>query len=401
MTTSLMQTYARAPVDFTHGQGPWLWDTDGKKYLDALSGVGVCCLGHAHPAVAKAISEQAGRLLHTSNLYGIPHQSELGRRLAGLFNPSDPASVKAFFCNSGAEANEAAIKLARKHAHNKGIASPEIIVARGGFHGRTLATLSATGNQKIQIGFEPLVPGFTRVPFDDPAAIEALANNPNVVAVLLEPIQGEGGVVIPSDDYLRAVRRLCDENDWLMMLDEVQTGMGRTGQWFAWQHSGAMPDVMLLAKGLGNGVPIGACLARGWAAELFTPGSHGSTFGGNPLVCRAALAVMDVIEKEGLVEHAARMGHALRAALTEALTEALSAGHIVSEVRGQGLMIGVVFERPCTELVGRALARGLLVNVTASNVLRLLPPLIIGEQEIRQIVETIVELIHNSPPTVE
>nr|VFJ57249.1 MAG: acetylornithine aminotransferase [Candidatus Kentron sp. FM]VFJ60549.1 MAG: acetylornithine aminotransferase [Candidatus Kentron sp. FM]VFK12768.1 MAG: acetylornithine aminotransferase [Candidatus Kentron sp. FM] len=392
MSPSSMQTYARLPVGFTHGEGPWLWGTDGRKYLDLLSGLGVCGLGHAHPVVTRALSEQAGRLLHTSNLYGIPHQSGLADKLARLFDPSDPSSIKAFFCNSGTEANEAAIKIARRHGHNRGIESPGIIVAEGSFHGRTLAALSATGNEKIQAGFEPLVSGFLRVPFNDAAAIAALAGNPDVVAVLVEPIQGEGGVVVPDDDYLEAVRRICDEHGWLMMLDEVQTGMGRTGRWFAWQHAGtmesAMPDVMLLAKALGNGVPIGVCLARGPAGEVLTPGSHGSTFGGNPLACRTALAVIEVMEREGLVERAGHVGNALRSALTDAL----GGRGTVSEIRGKGLMIGVQFHRPCTELVGRALERGLLINVTAGNVLRLLPPLILGEQELARIVETIAEL---------
>nr|VFJ47831.1 MAG: acetylornithine aminotransferase apoenzyme [Candidatus Kentron sp. DK] len=387
--TSLLQTYARLPVAFTHGEGPWLWDTDGKKYLDALSGLGVCGLGHAHPAVAKAISEQADRLLHTSNLYGMPRQEALAERLSRLANPFIPASFKAFFCNSGAEANEAAIKIARKYAHARGIESPVIIVAEGAFHGRTLATLTATGNPRIQAGFGPLVPGFQRVPFNDVEAISHAAANPNVVAVLLEPIQGEGGVVIPDNGYLRAVRRVCDEQGWLMMLDEVQTGMGRTGRWFAWQHAGALPDVMLLAKGLGNGVPIGACLARGEAAEVFTPGSHGSTFGGNPLACGAALAVLETMEQEGIVEHAARMGNLLQQRLTEALRDEAR----ISKVRGKGLMIGVVFRRPCPELVGLAMERGLLLNVTAGNVLRLLPPLIIREPEVHHIVETILDVI--------
>nr|VFJ93185.1 MAG: acetylornithine aminotransferase apoenzyme [Candidatus Kentron sp. H]VFJ94063.1 MAG: acetylornithine aminotransferase apoenzyme [Candidatus Kentron sp. H]VFK00726.1 MAG: acetylornithine aminotransferase apoenzyme [Candidatus Kentron sp. H] len=390
MITSLISTYNRLPVRFTHGEGPWLWDTNGKRYLDALSGLGVCGLGHAHPAIANALSEQARQLLHTSNLYGIPYQEKLAETLARLFSPLDPASVKAFFCNSGAEANEAAIKIARRHAHDKGIETPEIIVAEGGFHGRTLATLSATGNHKIQIGFEPLVSGFLRVPFNNPVAIAALSRNPNVVAVLIEPIQGEGGVVVPDDDYLAAVRRICDEQGWLMILDEVQTGMGRTGQWFAWQHSGAMPDVMLLAKALGNGVPIGACLARGEAGEVLAPGSHGSTFGGNPLACRAALAVIEVMEREGLVERAERMGEMLRLALAEALHGRAA----ISRIRGKGLMVGVQFNLPRGDLVGRALARGLLVNVAAGNVLRLLPPLIIGEQEVQRIVKTIAELVH-------
>jgi len=400
MTSPLMPTYARLPVRFVRGEGVWLWDTEGEKYLDAFSGLGVCSLGHAHPAVTKAICEQAGDLLHTSNLYEIPHQIRLADTLTRLFNLSDRNSwhaeyatypCKSFFGNSGAEANEAAIKIARMHGYHKGIASPEIVVAKGSFHGRTLATLTATGNPKVQVGFEPLVPGFLRVPFNDLAAIASIASdNPNVVAVLIEPIQGEGGVIVPDEGYLQAVRDLCDAHDWLMMLDEVQTGMGRTGQWFAWQHSGAAPDVMTLAKALGNGVPIGACVARGRAADLLTPGSHGSTFGGNPLVCRAALAVVDVMEREALPERAGRIGNELRLALTDALRGV----SIISEIRGKGLMIGVEFDRPCGDLVAKALARGVLLNVTAGNVLRLLPPLIIRDREIQQIVQTISELVH-------
>lgn len=398
MTSSLMPTYARLPIRFARGEGVWLWDTEGKKYLDAFSGIGVCSLGHAHPSVTEAIRDQAGQLLHTSNLYEIPHQIRLADTLTRLLhlsarNPSGAEYASSpchwFFCNSGAEANEAGIKIARMHGHHKKIASPEIIVAEGGFHGRTLATLTATGNPKVRIGFEPLVPGFLRVPFDDPKAIAAIADeHPNVVAVLLEPIQGEGGVVVPGDDYLRAVRNICDEHGWLMMLDEVQSGMGRTGRWFAWQHSEIEPDVMMLAKALGNGVPIGACMARGRAAETLQPGSHGSTFGGNPLACRAALAVVDVIEKQALPERADHVGNSLRSMLTDALHGI----KVVSQVRGKGLMIGVEFNRPCGDLVGKALARGLLVNVTAGNVLRLLPPLIIQEREIERIARIISEL---------
>nr|VFK80160.1 MAG: acetylornithine aminotransferase [Candidatus Kentron sp. SD] len=395
MVSSLMPTYARLPVRFARGEGAWLWDTEGKKYLDALSGIGVCGLGHAHPAVTKAIREQAECLLHTSNLYEIPLQTRLADTLTRLFQPSASSNAErpcnSFFCNSGAEANEAAIKIARMHGHRRGIASPEIIVAKNSFHGRTLATLTATGNSRIQAGFEPLVPGFPRAPFDDPAVIAAIAaKGPNVVAVLLEPIQGEGGVLVPDEEYLQAVRNICDEYDCLMILDEVQTGMGRTGRWFAWQHAGAAPDVMTLAKALGNGVPIGACLARGRAAELLAPGSHGSTFGGNPLACRAALAVVEVMEREAILERAGQLGNELRSALTDALR----AMKVVSEIRGKGLMIGVEFDRPCGDLARKALTRGLLVNVTAGNVLRLLPPLIIREQEIEQIVRTVSELVH-------
>nr|VFK28649.1 MAG: acetylornithine aminotransferase apoenzyme [Candidatus Kentron sp. MB]VFK32224.1 MAG: acetylornithine aminotransferase apoenzyme [Candidatus Kentron sp. MB]VFK75758.1 MAG: acetylornithine aminotransferase apoenzyme [Candidatus Kentron sp. MB] len=399
LISPLMSTYARLPVRFVRGEGVWLWDTEGRKYLDVLSGIGVCGLGHAHPAVAKAICEQADILLHTSNLYGIPHQILLANVLARLLNLSNSSEAKdrqahlyhSFFCNSGAEANEAGIKIARMYGYQKDVDLPEIIVAEGSFHGRTLATLTATGNLKIQRGFGPLVPGFLRVPFNDPAAIAAMiGNNPNVVAVLLEPIQGEGGVIVPDEGYLKAVRTLCDQYDLLMMLDEVQTGMGRTGQWFAWQHSGAAPDVIMLAKALGNGIPIGACLARGRAGDLLTPGSHGSTFGGNPLACCAALTVVDVMEKEGLPERASRVGEKFRLALIDAL----HGMKVISQIRGKGLMIGVEFNRPCGELVQKALVRGLLVNVTAGNVLRLLPPLIIQDREIDQTVQTVSELVH-------
>jgi len=388
-----MPTYARLPVRFTRGEGAWLWDTDGKKYLDGISGIGVCSLGHAHPTIAKVIREQSGHLLHTSNLYEIPYQSQLADALTRLLmsqSDPDPIPPRVFFCNSGTEANEAAIKIARMYAHHKGIGSPKIVVTEGAFHGRTLGALSATGNPNLQIGFEPLLPGFLRVPFNDSAAITAIADNPDIVAVLVEPIQGEGGVIIPDDQYLQAIRDICDRHDWLMILDEVQTGMGRTGRWFAWQHSsGAVPDVMMLAKALGNGIPIGACLARGRAVDVLTPGTHGSTFGGNPLACRVALTVVDIMEKEGIVEHAERMGHELHSALASALLSK----SVISEVRGSGLMIGIKFNRSCGELVKRALERGLLINVTVDDVLRLLPPLIIEEREARRIVQTIAELV--------
>ncbi|QKT02821.1 acetylornithine transaminase [Ectothiorhodospiraceae bacterium 2226] len=385
MSDALMNTYARLPVSFSHGEGAWLWDTEGRRYLDALSGIAVCGLGHAHPAVTEAIARQAGALLHTSNLYGIPRQATLGAaltRLAGM--------DKAFFCNSGAEANEAAIKLARLHGHRRGIAQPTIVVTQGAFHGRTLATLTATGNAKIQAGFEPLPQGFLRVPFDDLTAIENIAGvDPYVVAVLVEPITGEGGIRVPSEGYLPGLRALCDRHGWLLMVDEVQTGMCRTGRWFAHQHSGIAPDVMTLAKGLGNGVPIGACLARGEAAEVFQPGNHGSTFGGNPLVCSAAQAVVDTLEREDL---AARAG-ALGARMTQGLREALADTAGVVEVRGQGLMLGIVLDRPCGALVRMALDEGLLINVTAERVVRLLPPLIISDQEADAIVQQVSALI--------
>jgi acetylornithine aminotransferase len=375
---SLMPTYNRLPVTFVKGEGVWLWDDDGRRYLDALAGIAVCGLGHAHPAVAAAITAQAGELLHTSNLYQIEKQQALADALISL---SGMDSV--FFCNSGAEANEAAIKIARAHGHLKGVEKPEIVVADQSFHGRTLATLSATGNAKVHTGFEPLVEGFVRVPFDDLASIERAAeDHPALVAVLVEPIQGEGGIVVPAEDYLSALRAMCDRRQLLLMLDEVQTGMGRTGAWFAHQHYGIAADVMTLAKALGNGVPIGACLARSEAAAALRPGSHGSTFGGNPLACAAALAVVDTMKREQLVERASEAG----ARLVSSLQRALRGQNCVVEIRGRGLMIGIELNRPCGELVGMALESGLLINVTASRVVRLLPPLVISDQQIDEIV---------------
>jgi len=385
LTTSIMPTYARLPVSFSRGEGVWLLDEQGERYLDALSGIAVCGLGHAHPAVTKAITEQAGRLVHTSNLYAIANQQRLAELLVEL---SGMDSV--FFGNSGAEANEAAIKIARAFGHARGVDAPRIAVAEGSFHGRTLATLSASGNPKVHAGFEPLVQGFVRFPYDDIDALTEIAeSDPQVVAVLVEPVLGEGGVVVPRDDYLARLRDLCDRQDWLLMLDEIQTGMGRTGRWFAHQHGEALPDVMTLAKALGNGVPIGACLARGRAAEALAPGSHGSTFGGNPLACSAALAVLETMAEQGLVEGARDKGEKL----LERLGQALRGLNCVREVRGKGLMIGIELDRSCTELVGRALDRHLLINVTADRVIRLLPPLIIDDQEIDTIVATLRDLI--------
>jgi acetylornithine/N-succinyldiaminopimelate aminotransferase len=385
-----MSTYARLPVSFERGEGAWLWDTTGKKYLDALSGVAVCGLGHAHPAVAEAVCDQARRLVHTSNIYGIAKQQELAERLTKLSGLD-----KAFFCNSGAEANEAAIKLARLYGHKKDIAIPTIVVAENSFHGRTLATLTATGSRKAQAGFEPLVRGFLRVAYNDLEALQTIAkNSPDVVAVLLEPVQGEGGVNVPDDDYLAGVRALCDQQGWLMMLDEVQTGMGRTGKWFAFQHTGIVPDVMTLAKGLANGVPIGACLARGEAAEVFKPGNHATTFGGNPLACSAALAVLDVIEKDDLTTRAAAVGDRIVDRLCDRLLNCEGAEcKIVDDIRSLGLMIGIELDRPCGALVGKALEQGLLINVTAERVIRLLPPLIISDQEADQIADSVAELV--------
>jgi acetylornithine/N-succinyldiaminopimelate aminotransferase len=374
MTTSYqMPIFAGLPVAFTHGEGSWLWDTQGKKYLDALAGIAVCGLGHANPAITAAICDQAGKLLHTSNWYQIPLQEKLAERLCKL-----AGMTNAFFCNSGAEANEAAIKLARLYGHQQNILTPGIIVTEGSFHGRTLATLSATGNRKIQAGFEPLVQGFHRVPYNDLEAVRQVGErSKEIVAVLVEPITGEGGVSIPDAGYLKGLRQICDERGWLLMLDEIQTGMCRTGKWFACQHEGVVPDVMTLAKGLGNGVPIGACLAHGKAANVFKPGSHGSTFSGNPLVCRVGLAVIDELEKGKLASRAAKLGERLLAKLKEALGRVAG----VKDIRGRGLMLAVELDRPCKELLQMALDRGLLINVTADSVIRLLPPLIMTDDE--------------------
>ena len=337
MSEHLMQTYARLPVAFSRGEGVWLYDESGDKYLDALAGVAVNGLGHSHPKLVRALCEQAGRLIHTSNIYRIPAQERLADKLCAL-----SGMERVFFCNSGAEANEAAIKLARLHGHNRGIDNPAIVVMEKSFHGRTMATLSATGNRKVQAGFEPLVGGFMRVPFGDADAVAKLAqHHNNIVAVLVEPFQGEGGIQIPEADYLAKLRRICDDNEWLLMLDEVQTGIGRTGTWFAFQHADMAPDVMTLAKGLGSGVPIGACLARGTAAEVFTPGKHGSTFGGNPLACTAASTTLDVMAEDGLLENAANIGAFIRETLGREVGQVSG----VREIRGQGLMIGIELDR--------------------------------------------------------
>jgi acetylornithine/N-succinyldiaminopimelate aminotransferase len=387
MTQHLMNTYSRQPVTFTRGEGVWLWDESGKRYLDALAGVAVNGLGHAHPELVSAVSAQAGRIIHVSNIYGIAEQARLADKLCELSGMD-----RVFFCNSGCEANEAAIKLARLYGHQKNIEMPEIIVMEKSFHGRTLATLSATGNRKVQAGFEPLVSGFVRVPFDDLEAVQQVASrNPNVVAVLVEPVQGEGGINIPRDAsaYLQGLRDICDRNGWLLMLDEVQSGIGRTGTFFAFQHTDIVPDVMTLAKGLGSGVPIGACLAVGKAAEVFTPGKHGSTFGGNPLACTAALTTLEVIERQRLHAHAEEIGDWLTKTLRNDLKDVPG----VLRVRNAGLMIGIELDRPCGELVGRALDAGLLINVTADTVVRLLPPLIINQEEARQLADILVPLI--------
>jgi len=385
MTESLMATYKRLPVTFQRGSGAWLWDTAGKRYLDALSGIAVCGLGHAHPAVRAALCDQAGTLLHTSNLYGIAAQQALGDALTQAAGMD-----RVFFANSGAEANEAAIKLARLHGHRCGVEVPHILVMENSFHGRTLATLTATGNPKVQAGFEPLVPGFLRVPYADIEAVEQIAQDqPQVVAVLVEPIQGEGGINLPGSDYLNQLRVICDQRGWLLMLDEIQTGMGRTGRLFAHQHNAILPDVMTLAKGLGNGMPIGACLARGPAAEVLGPGSHGSTFGGNPLACRVAATVLGVLAEERLAERAAELGTRILQGLRERLATTLG----VVDLRGMGLMIGVELDRPCAELVEQALAAGLLINVTAERVIRLLPPLVLTDGDAELLISRLSDLI--------
>jgi acetylornithine aminotransferase len=380
-----MNTYARQPVAFVRGEGVYVWDEDGKRYLDAVAGVAVNTLGHGHPGLVKAVSEQAASLIHSSNLYRVQRQEELADRLCGLSGMD-----KAFFCNSGCEANEAAIKLARLYGHGKGIANPTIIVTEKSFHGRTMATLSATGSRKIQAGFEPLLSGFARVPFNDIAAIRQVAStNKEVVAVLVEPLQGEGGVNVAANDYMVELRKICDEFGLLMMLDEVQTGIARTGTWFAFQHSGVMPDVMALAKGLGGGVPIGACLARGEAADVFKPGNHGSTFGGNPLACAAALATLEAVEKQSLRENADKTGDYIRAQLKSMLAD--TAG--VMEIRGQGLMIGIELDRPCGDIVAKMRDRGFLVNVTSDKVIRLVPPLIFTQANADELLPPLVEEI--------
>jgi len=387
MSGHLMNTYMRQPVTFVKGEGVWLWDEKGEKYLDALSGVAVNGLGHAHPKLVKAISDQAARLIHVSNIYQIAEQEALGDKVCELSGMD-----KVFFCNSGCEANEAAIKLARLYGHNKGIVNPEIIVMEQSFHGRTMATLSATGNYKVQAGFEPLVSGFIRVPYDDVEAVKHVAeHHPNIVAILVEPVQGEGGINIPKDasGYLEALSKICDAHGWLLMIDEVQTGIGRTGTWFAFQHTNIKPDVMSLAKGLGSGVPIGACVASGKAAEVFTYGKHGSTFGGNPLATAAGLATLDIIAEEGLRENAEKIGNLIRIGFLEALKD--TAG--VVTVRNAGLMIGVELDRPCGDLVKMALEDKLLINVTAEKVIRLLPPLVMNEAEAQALVKRLSDLI--------
>lgn len=383
----VMNTYARLPVAFTHGQGCRITDTEGQVYLDALSGIAVSTLGHNHPRLVAAIAEQAGKVLHTSNLYRIPQQEMLADKLAALSGMQE-----VFFSNSGTEANEAAIKLARFYGHQKGIDVPTIIVMEQAFHGRTLASLTATGNKKAQAGFAPLVEGFVRVPYDNIDAIrQVAAENKNIVAVMLEIVQGEGGIHISSSEYQQQVRQLCDTNGWLMICDEVQCGMGRTGKWFGFQHTGVQPDIVTLAKGLGSGVPIGACLTAGKAAGLFGPGNHGSTFGGNSLACTAALTTIEVMESDNLLAHAEQLGERIRTGMADALQGV--AGLV--EVRGKGLMIGIELDRPCAELVKLGLAAGLLINVTADKVVRLLPALVMTNDEADELVARLAVLIRD------
>lgn len=385
MSQSVMSTYQRMDVGFVSGQGPWLVDEGGERYLDALSGIAVCGLGHAHPRIAQVVAEHAARLVHTSNLYRIPLQEKLAQRLASI-----AGLERAFFCNSGAEANEAAIKICRKLAHQKGLENPVIVVMDGGFHGRTLATLSATGNPKAREGFAPLLAGFHCIPYDDVQALRDLeGGREQIVAVMLEPVQGESGVVAPRPGYLQALRTICDRNGWLLVLDEVQTGLCRTGAWFAYQHENIRPDIATVAKSLGNGLPIGACLAAGTAADLLTPGSHGSTFGGNPLAAAAALTVIELMDEQKLAARAAELGTIMLARFKAELGGLKE----VIEVRGKGLMIGIELASPCAELVARSLERRLLINVAADKVVRLLPPLIISDAEMNEIVDVVCALI--------
>ncbi len=381
----LMNTYARLPIAFTRGEGVWLWDEAGRRYLDALAGIAVNGLGHAHPRLVRAIADQAGQLIHTSNIYRVLRQEQLADRLCAL-----SGMAQAFFCSSGAEANEAAIKLARLYGHQRGVEIPTIIVMEKAWHGRTIATLSATGSRKAQAGFEPLVAGFVRVPYNDLDAVRAVAeHHRNIVAVLLEPIQGEGGINVADVAYQQGLHALCRERGWLYMLDEVQSGIGRTGSWFAFEHAGVKPDVMALAKGLGSGVPIGACLADGAAADVFKPGNHGTTFGGGPLVCAAALATLDIMVDEALLANAVRQGARLKSALEAGLRGVAG----VVEIRGQGLMLGIELDRPCGEIVKQALDQALLVNVTSDKVVRLLPPLILEDAHTDEIVAILVPII--------
>ncbi len=388
MTHAIMPTYARLPVSFTRGQGAWLWDQNNARYLDALSGIAVCNLGHAHPAIHNAISEQSRQLIHTSNLYEIELQKELATQLTQLSGMSN-----AFFCNSGAEANEAAIKLARLYGNEQNIKNPTIIVMNNSFHGRTLATLSATGNPKVHQGFEPLVNGFTHVPFNDISAIKkAINNNPTIVAIMAEPIQGEGGINIPEPSYLKDLRQLCDQHKLLLILDEIQTGIARTGRFLAYQHHNIVPDICTLAKALGNGVPIGACLASGKAAQLLTAGTHGSTFGGNLLACRTALTVLDIIQQDNLISAAETKGNKI----ADEINKRIGRHPLVSDIRNIGMMIAIELTRPCHTLTKEALDHKILINVTAEKVIRLLPPLVITEEQITLLADSLQTLLENT-----
>ena len=382
-----MATYGRLPVAFERGEGAWLYATDGRKYLDALCGVAVTTLGHAHPAIVDAVKQRAERVVHVSNWFQIPEQEALADRVCEISGMDS-----AFFCNSGAEANEAAIKLARLYGSKKGIANPSIVVTQSAFHGRTIATLSAGGNRKIQAGFDPLLKGFKRVPFNDLDAVTQVAeNSQDVVAVMVEPILGESGIIIPDEGYLAGLRKICDDNDWLLILDEIQTGMGRTGQWFAYQHEDILPDVLTLAKALGAGMPIGACVAHGKAAEVFQPGTHGSTFGGGPFVASIAATVIETMQKEGIIDRARDAG----TRLLQALQQGLSDHPLVSSIRGKGLMLAVELNREIPDLLMQIVEQGLLVNVAgAGRIIRLLPPAVINEEEIAQIVDTIAAVLN-------
>ena len=385
MMSYVMNTYSRQPIGFVKGEGAWLWDDQGKRYLDCVSGVAVASVGHAHPTVTNAICEQAKSMLHTSNLYRIFRQEELAERICKLAGMDE-----AFFCNSGAEANEAAIKLARLYGHKSGVENSHIIVMEKAWHGRTLATLSATGSRKAQAGFEPLMDGFVRVPYNDASAVQQIADRQtNVVAVLVEVLQGEAGVIMADMDYIRALRKICDERQWLFMIDEVQCGIGRTGKWFGFQHADVKPDVITLAKGLGSGVPIGACLAAGRATGVFGPGNHGSTFGGGPLVCAASLATLQAIDEEKLLDKGTQTGEWIRSELRAQLNGVSG----VIDIRGLGMMMGIELDRPCGDIVKRALAQGMLVNVTGDKVVRLLPPLIFTQAQAQQLVSTLVPII--------
>lgn len=381
MTNHLLHTYQSLPVSFSHGKGAWVWDKAGKQYLDALGGIAVCGLGHAHPKVTQVIQEQAAKILHTSNIYTIDHQLELADKLTKL------SGMDAIYCgNSGAEANEAAFKLARLYGHQRAIEHPQIVVMERAFHGRTLACLSASGSRKVQAGFEPLVQGFVRCAYNDLEALAAiLQHNHEVVAVMLEPIQGEGGLIVPDEDYLPDVYELCQQHECLILLDEVQTGVGRTGKFYAYQHYDFLPDIVTSAKAIGNGIPIGVCLTHGHATTLFHPGNHGSTFGGNPFATKVAHTVISIIDAEGLAEQAACRGHQLMTGLKHAL----SSYHQVKDIRGKGLMLGIELDQPCRELLSIGLEHGLLFSITAERVIRLLPPYIISEEEVDQIIERI------------